>query len=217
MNLVDISRKIALTFTISIMAACAQPKIIVKDDFSRGSVPSTTFAITDERPSTDKDYSMGSLLVSSDKYGIWTLGDEMFQPPVPILLRNVLDKDISNWKHKPVSIDIKLKRLKFEANHQADLLASSSTQLGPLGVAIAESLHGKKFEMSYDKTRPFVLGFIDADVKVRYGDRETETKSLSVYKAENFSYHMDVQGRMDAARKVLIDLFGTFSSSMKSM
>jgi hypothetical protein len=217
MNLVDISRKVALAFTVSIMAACAQPKIIVNDDISRGSVPNTALAITDERPSTDKDYSIGSLLVSSDKYGIWTLGDEMFQPPVPILLRNSLDKEISNWKQKPVSIDIKLKRLKFEANHQADLLASSSTQLGPLGVVIAESMHGKKFEMRYDKTRPFVLGFIDADVKIRYGNRETETKSLSVYKAENFSSHMDVQGRMDAARKVLIDLFGTFSSSMKSM
>ena len=217
MNLVDVSRKITLACTVCIMAACAQPKIIINDDISRGSVPGTALVIADERPSTDKEFSIGSLLVSSDRYGIWTLGDDMFQPPVPILLQNLINKEISNWKQKPISVEIKLKHLKFEANHQADLLSTSSSQLGPLGVAIAETMHGKKFEMRYDKTRPFVLGLIDADVKIRYEDREPVTKSLSVYKAENFSYHMDVQGRMEAARKVLIDLLGAFSSSMKNM
>ncbi len=208
-------RIVPILLFLAFTTACTQPKIVIKDDVTIGSVATSSISINDERPKSDKEYSMGSVLVMSDVYGIWTLGDDMFEPPVPAIFRHSIAKEINTWKIKPTAIHIRLKRLKLEANHQASMLASSSTQLGPLGVAIAETMHGKKFEMDLDKTRPFVLGFIDADVDIRFDNSESVTKSLSVYKAENFSHHMNVEGRQVAAAKVINDLFSTFSSSMQ--
>ncbi|MEJ2141047.1 MAG: hypothetical protein P8Y24_01610 [Gammaproteobacteria bacterium] len=198
-----------------LITACAQPKIVIKETVSSGSVAETSLVISDVRPADDKEASIGSMLITSDRYGIWTLGDEGFDPAVLTLLRRYIMKEIAGWSDKPRTIHMTLKNLKFEANHQADLLASSSTQLGPLGVAIAEAMHGKKFEMQIDKTRPFVIGFISADVKVTYANGKSVTKSLQTYKAENFSSHVDVEGRQNAARSVLKTLFTDFASSLK--
>jgi hypothetical protein len=208
-------RFLVIAFSFVFISACTQPKIVINDDITRESVASTTLSINDERPDTDKEYSIGSLLISSDLYGIWTLGDDMFEPPVLTLLRGAINKEITSWNTKPVSVSIKLKRLKFEANHQADLLAKTSAQFGLLGVVLAEGMHGKKFEMQLDKTRPFVLGYIDATVTLNYKNRKPVTRSLSVYKADNFSGHMNVAGRMASATKVLKELFSSFASSMK--
>lgn len=208
-------RFVCICLIASGLAACAQPKIVINETVSSGSVPETTLSITDQRPSDDKEASVGSFLVMSDRYGIWTLGDEGFEPAVPVLLKRYIMKEVAGWRNKPTEIQLTLKNLKFEANHQADLLASSSSQLGPLGVAIAESMHGKKFEMNYDKTRPFVIGFINADAKLIYKNRKPVMKSLQTYKAKNFSSHMDVQGRQDAARTVLKTLFSQFAAAMK--
>lgn len=199
---------------LSILTACAQPKIVVQEDTTIGSMPNTVITINDIRPETDKEYTIGSIMVYNSDYGIWTLGDDMFEPPVLNLLRRHINREVTKWKTTPSSIAIKLKRLKFEANHQADLLATSSTQLGPLGVVIAEAMHGKEFETDLSKTEPFVLGFIDAEVKVSYGNKPSKSISLSTYKAENFSSHMNVEGRMEAARNVLNQLFSNFASSM---
>ncbi len=199
---------------LSVLTACAQPKIVVQEDTTIGSVPNTVITINDIRPETDKEYTIGSLMVFKSNYGIWTLGDDMFEPPVLNLLRRHIMREIAKWEATPSSIDINLKRLKFEANHQADLLATSSTQLGPLGVVIAESMHGKDFETNLSKTEPFVLGFIDAEIKVSFGGTPSKSKSLSTYKAENFSSHMDSEGRMEAAKNVLNKLFSNFAISM---
>lgn len=209
------SKLLFTLFFVVLSTACTQPKIVIKDDHATGRPAGSSLSINDQRPDSDKEYSIGSLLVTSDVYGIWTLGDDMFEPPVPMLLRRSIYKEIAKWNKKPVAINLKLKRLKFEANHQADMLASTSTQLGPLGVAIAESMHGKKFEMGIDKTRPYVLGFIDADVELKYKNGKAVKKALHSYKAEGFSSHMDVEGRQAAATKVVNELFASFSSSMK--
>lgn len=202
-------------FVMLNFAGCAQSKIFVKDEISIGSVGNqATIVIEDVRPDTDKNYTIGSLMVFNDNYGIWTLGDDMFSPTALQLLKKHINHETSQWKSQPEKIKLKLKRLKFEANHQADLLATSSTQLGPLGVVIAESMHGKKFEMQYDKTRPFVLGFIDADIEMTFADGNISNKSLSAYKAENFSSHMDAKGRTNAAAKTIKALYSTFSKSL---
>lgn len=204
-----------LIFSLILLSACAQPKIVIKQDKTIGSIPNTAIMINDTRPDSDKEYSIGSLLLFNDNYGIWTLGDDMFEPTVLDLLRRHINSEVSQWNTTPTSIEIKLNRLKFEANHQADMLASSSTQLGPLGVVIAEGMHGKEFETDLNKTKPFALGYIEADVKVTFGNKNTGTKKLSAYKAENFSSHMDVEGRMRAASEVLTLMFSSFASSMK--
>lgn len=205
----------ALLIGSIVLHGCAQPKIVVTDEVSTGSQGNhATILLEDVRPEADKNYTIGSVLVFKEDYGIWTLGDEMFSPNALELLKKYVNSETSKWNPQPSAINIKLKRLKFEANHQADLLDSSSNQLGPLGVAIAESMHGKTFERDYDKTRPFVLGFIDADVKISFPDGKVVNKSLSAYKAENFSSHVDVKGRQTAAAKTIKDLLGSFSKSL---
>jgi len=194
---------------------CAQPKIVIKDDISIGSIGNNaTIIIEDIRPQTDKEYTIGSIMVYNDDYGIWTLGDDMFTPTAIELLKKHINHATSKWKNQPKEIRIKLKRLKFESNHQASMLAEGSTQLGPLGVAIAEKMHGKKFEKQYDKTKPFVLGFIEADVIMTFSNGKTRKKSLSAYKAENFSHHMNVEDRMSAASKTITALYNSFTKSL---
>ena len=194
---------------------CAQPKIVIKDDTSIGSMGNhATIIIEDIRPQTDKEFTIGSIMVFSDDYGIWTLGDDMFIPTTTELLKKTINRTTSKWKKQPSKVTLKLKRLKFESNHQAEILKEGSSQLGPLGVVIAESMHGKKFEMDYDKTKPFVLGFIEADVIMTFADGKIRKKSLSAYKAVNFSSHMNVEGRMDAASETIKALYGSFAKSL---
>jgi len=197
------------------LSGCAQSKIIIKDDVTVGSIGNkAVIVINDVRPESDKNYTIGSIMVFSEDYGIWTLGDDMFSPTTLAVLKRYINNETSKWKVQPSVINLKLKRLKFEANHQADLLAAGSTQLGPLGVVIAEAMHGKDFEMQYDKTRPFVMGFINADVEIKFDDGKVISKSLSAAKAENFSSHMDHQGRADAASKTIKALYSTFSKAL---
>lgn len=213
-------QRLSLKLTILILAiqliGCSQPRIVIKDEISFGSLGSqASIIIEDRRPQSDKKYSIGSILVTSDEYGIWTLGDDMFEPSTLDILKNYVNRETLTWRKKPNEIKIILKRLRLEANHQADMLKSSSTQLGPLGVAIAESMHGKKFEMNYDKTRPFVLGYLDADVIIDFSNVKGVKKSISAYKAENFSSHVDVEGRMAAAEAVLKALYISFTKSLQ--
>ncbi len=211
-------KSISLTFIllgILNLYGCAQPKIVINDDISAGSMGNyATIIIDDVRPQTDKEYTIGSIMVYNDDYGIWTLGDDMFTPTSIELLKKYINNTTSKWKKQPKEIKLKLKRLKFEANHQASMLNEGSAQLGPLGVVIAESMHGKKFEMQYDKTKPFVLGFIDADVIMTFKDGTTKKKSLSASKAENFSHHINVEGRMTAASKTIKALYSSFTKSL---
>ena len=214
MHLKSISLALILLVTLNLYG-CAQPKIVIKDDFSIGSMGNhATIVIEDTRPDTDKEYTIGSLMVFNDDYGIWTLGDEMFVPTTLELLKKHINHATSQWKAQPNEIKLNLKRLKFESNHQAELLQEGSAQLGPLGVAIAESMHGKKFETDFDKTKPFVLGFIEADVTMTFANGKTKKKSLSIYKAENFSSHMDAAGRMEAATKTIKALYSSFTKSL---
>lgn len=197
------------------LLGCAQPKVVIKDDISIGSIGNhATIIIEDIRPQTDKEFSMGSILVFNDNYGIWTLGDEMFVPTTLELLKKHINHATSKWKSQPQEIKLKLKRLKFESNHQAQVLKEGSSQLGPLGVVIAEAMHGKKFELQYDKTKPFILGFIDAEVIMTFKNEKTRKRSLSAYKAVNFSSHMDNEGRNIAASKTIKALYSSFTKSL---
>ena len=214
MNIKSISLALILSGTLSLYG-CAQPKIVIKDDISIGSMGNhASIIIEDVRPQTDKEFTIGSIMVFNDDYGIWTLGDEMFTPTTLDLLKKHINYTTSKWKEQPKEIRLKLKRLKFESNHQAELLKEGSAQLGPLGVVIAESMHGKEFEMQYDKTKPFVLGFIEADVIMTFTNGKTRKKSLSAYKAENFSSHTNVEGRMNAASKTIKALYSSFTKSL---
>jgi len=186
---------------------------IVEDPVTSGTTGSnTTLIILDSRPASDIEHSFGSMLVTSSEYGIWTLGDKHFTPTLDELLKIRIHRHVAALAKQPATIEIELKRMIVQSNQQADLLQSVSTggQLGPLGVAIAELMHGKEFELDYDKTRPFVIGLIDSNVKVSFTDGTQDSKKISVSKAINFTHHMDYPGREKAAVEVVNNLFDAF-------
>lgn len=198
------------------LIGCAAPAYVIEDSITSGSQGSAAVVIIDDqRPESDGEHSIGSILITSDNYGIWTLGDAQFSPPVPELIKTRLLKNLAARKQQPARVTIKLHRCIIQANHQADLISSVSSTMTPLASAIAETMHGKDFEKDLNKTKPYILGFIDADVEVVYPDRSSFKKRLSLSKAENFSSHMDEPGRKAAAMSVIRSLLDEFSNSIK--
>ena len=208
--------KIFLSATpLILLFGCAPPAYVMSEPVSIGSLGSkTTIIIEDLRPESDRDRSIGSLLVTSDDYGIWTIGDQQFSPPILDLLKINIAKTTAKLKKQPKTIKVKLKRLIIQANHQADLLQSVSSSQTPLAAAIAESMHGKKFEMDINKTKPYIIGFIESEVEIYYSSKNKRTKKLSLSKANNFRSHVDEEGRKKSSMKVVKDLLAAFSKSI---
>lgn len=207
---------IALLLTLS---GCGSKQYIIKEASTYGSAGSdTAIIITDKRPNDDKAFSYGSMMVFNSNYGIWTLGDEQFSPNLVELLKIKLHKSFSMYPVQPRSVSITLERMIIQSNHQADLLQSVSTggSLGPLGVLIAETMHGKVFELDYDKTRPFVMGLIKAKIKTTDASEAIIQEEILVSKIENFSNHMDVKGRELAAISVARKLMDNFVDTLKA-
>ena len=204
-----------LIIFIASISGCAPPAYVIDDSKTTGGMGSqTTVIIDDQRPQDDKEHSIGSLLVTSSEYGIWTLGDTQFQPPILELLKNSVIKSSAKQTEQPKNIKIKLKRLIINSNQQADLLRSTSSFQTPLAGAIAEAMHGKAFEMDISKTQPYVIGLIDSEIEVTYEKRKSYTKNISVAKADNFSSHMDFEGRKKAAIVVVKELMSEFTNSI---
>lgn len=207
-------RLIGVVYLAFTLQACMSTQaFVVEDAVTVGSIGSKTAVnIIDERPITDREHSFGSFLVTSSEYGVWTLGDDHFSPKLPELLQIRLHREIVNWSTQPETVTINLERMIVQSNQQADLLqgVSTSGSLGPLGVAIAELMHGKEFELDYDKSRPFVLGLIDAELTFTFTDGSVQKKKVSTSKIENFSNHMDVPGREKAAVSVVDQLMNSF-------
>lgn len=213
-------KQLILVITLVILSGCSVNKpYIIKEASTYGSIGSeSTITIIDKRPSDDKAFSFGSMMVFKSNYGVWTLGDEQFSPNLINLLKMKLHKDFSNNAVQPKLVALTLERMIIQSNHQADLLQSTSTSggIGPLGVLIAESMHGKKFELDYDKTRPFVIGLIKAQVKLSYSSGKVVEENIMVSKVENFSNHMDAEGREKAALSVASSLVDSFSTSLQT-
>ncbi|UTW05182.1 hypothetical protein KDX31_09420 [Amphritea atlantica] len=203
---------------VSIVTGCSANKPYVIDETSSyGSDGSaSTITIVDDRPSNDKEFSYGSFMVFNSDYGIWTLGDEQFSPNLVDLIKLDVHKKLSKLSIQPESVEITFERMIVQANHQADMLQSSSTSggIGPLGVLIAEAMHGKEFELDYDKTRPFVIGLIKAKVKSTYPSGKDVVKNITVSKAENLLNHMDSAGREKAAISVATNLTDSFTNAL---
>ena len=213
-----ISKTLIFIFTLAVLSGCASnPPYLIEDTTTSGSMGSSaSVSIVDQRPQSDKEYSFGSFLVTSSNYGIWTLGDEQFSPALLDLLKMRVHREISAWDSQPQAVTINLERMIVQSNQQADLLQGVSTGggLGPLGVKIAETLHGKDFELDYDKTRPFIIGFIDASVELSFAGGIKSRKKISTSRIENFTHHLDHPGREAAAKTVVTQLMDGFSKSL---
>lgn len=210
---------VILPLLLMLQACMATKAFVVEDPVTVGSIGSkTAINVIDERPKSDREHSFGSFLVTSSEYGVWTLGDDHFAPSLLELLQIRTHREIVNWPDQPKQLTIKLKRLIVQSNQQADLLQSVSTNgsLGPLGVAIAEVMHGKEFELDFDKTRPFVLGLIDAELIIENATGQKTEKRIATSKIENFAHHMDVPGRETAAVSVVDQMMDSFTQSIQS-
>ena len=197
------------------LIGCVPSAYVVSEGKSSGSIGSKSIIIIeDKRPDADKKHSIGSLLVTSKDYGVWTLGDEQFQPSVLELLKKTIAKVTVDQESQPSIIRIELKRFIIQANHQADLLQTVSSTQTPLAVAIAETLHGKEFEQDINKTKPYIIGFIDSIVTIQHESKKEISKKLSLVKAENFRSHVDESGRKEASIKVVKELTNTFSHAI---
>ena len=86
--------------------------------------------------------------------------------------------------------------------------------IGPLGVLIAENLHGKEFELDYDKTRPFVVGYVQATVDLTFDNNKKIKKQISISKIENLPNYMDAKGRELAAISVANQVIDSFAENL---
>ena len=186
-----------------VLAGCAMNSVYdLNSDVAVGSLGGVSVAIEDSRPEQEKKKSYGSMIIGSSNYGIWTLGDESFSPaPVDALRQRVMQAAAQDG-HGAKQLSIKVHNLVVQDNQQAYLLREGSGSLGPLGVVIAETIHGQKFEMDYDKSKPFVILFFRADVTI-----DGITRSVSYSKASNYSSNVDHEGRDQATRKTVGGFF----------
>jgi hypothetical protein len=201
-------RSISILAIALLLQACAAPAHRLEEPGAVGSIGSTTtISIDDKRPSEDKEFSMGSLIVASSNYGIHTLGDTQFEPPVLDAFVVRLQRGFARAKLQPQKVKIRLDRLITQDNAQAYLLRTSSMQLGPLGIWIAETMAGHRFEMSIDETKPFVLGVLKGNAEVVWSDQKTSNVPLLITRAINypnpFAMPERIQSRVATVNAVL--------------
>jgi len=193
-----------ICIVVSWTTGCAMKSVYdIGPDKVLGSLGGVSVIVEDSRPMNEKEQSYGSFIIGSSDYGIWTLGDKSFTPsPMEVLRQRVLES-VSQKSDKPSSIKINVQHLVIQDNQQAYLLKDGSASLGPLGIAIAEAMHGQKFEFDYDKTLPFVVAFLEAEVVV-----DGAVRKITLSKANNYSSNVDAEGRDKATRKTASEFFG---------
>ena len=168
----------------------------------RGTVSDTAIAVIDKRPAKDRESSMGSLLITSDSYGIYTLGDERFVPAPLTALSQRLQRATATWPSRPQSITVTVNRFNTQNNAQAAMRhgAMNSTGLTSLGMDIGELILGKMREQNVDMRKPFVLCIIEASADSRWNDGRSEPRKISVIKAQNYDENAGAgQGKIIAA------------------
>lgn len=194
------------------LSGCAMQTVYdIGPDKSIGSLGGISLQINDNRPPEEKEKSYGSLLVSSSKYGIWTLGDESFKPAPSEVLRQRVLESAAKMPIKPKSIKIDVQHLVIQDNQQAHHLRTGSNSLGPLGIAIAETFHGKKFEMDHNKTLPFVSAFFQAQVEI-----DGISKNTTLTKTNNYRNPMSPEDRSAATRKTVDEFFAELGTILFS-
>jgi hypothetical protein len=179
-----------LAFVSLMLGACVTPPTYIIDSQAalRGTVSDTAIAIVDKRPANDRESSMGSLLVSSSNYGIYTLGDERFVPAPVTALSQRLQRATATWSSRPQSITLTVNRFNTQNNIQAAARhsAATSTSLTSLGIDLGEAILGKMREQNVDMRKPFVLCVIEANADIRWRDGRSEPRKISVIKAQNY-------------------------------
>lgn len=187
--------KWSVTFACATLGACVTKPVF---DIGGAQAPNAksgvTVSVVDQRPQGDRESSAGSMLVSSDSYGIHILGDDRFVPAPTAALAKRVEHLLSQAPRPPASVTVTLKRYNTQNNAQAAMRNSAigAANLGPLGVAIGEAVLGKLREQNIDARKPFVMSYAEGAVDIRWADNTRTTRNISVVKANNYS-ESDVQ------------------------
>lgn len=193
--------RLLLLLSVVALSSCAAPSAYdIGPKVSIGSLGSSAVVIIDDRrPEADKRHSYGSFLIGAKDYGIWTLGDESFTPPMMEAVRLSAMHAAARRNPAPQRIELVVERLIVQDNQQAAHLSEGGAGLGPLGVMIAEAMHGQSFERDFQKTRPFVIAFFRGKVTV-----DGHTRDVAVVKATNYRHPVaDVEGRRVATTRTM--------------
>ena len=191
MLLLRVSTYPFLALAALLLSACGSPTTIALEPSTpaRGIVSNTSVAVVDKRPDEDRESSIGSLLITSSRYGIHTFGDDRFAPAPLASLRERLQRATSTWPSQPQSITLVVNRLKTEKNMQVAMrnTAMNSTDLTEVGKSLGEAILGKMREQNVDLRKPFVTCVIEASADIRWSDGHSEPRRVSVVKAQNYA------------------------------
>ena len=179
-----------LAFVSLALGACVTKPTYTIDSGAplRGTVSDTAIANIDKRPANDRESSIGSLLITSDRYGIHTLGDERFVPAPLVAFTQRLQRATATWPSRPQSITVTVNRFNTQNNMQVAMRhgAMNSTGLTSLGMDLGEFILGKMREQNIDMRKPFILCMIEASVDSHYPGGRSEPRKISVIKAQNY-------------------------------
>jgi hypothetical protein len=214
-----IALKLFVPAVCTLIAACAaKPTFVIDPGAQQTNVKSSTsITVIDKRPADDRESSMSSLIVTSDRYGIYVLGDERFVPAPTAALANRAERALSGMSQRPSSVTITLNRFNTQNNMQTAMRhgALSASGLGPLGVVIAEGMFGKLREQNIDARKPFVLTYAEMAVEFRWPDNKSITRNITVLKANNYP-EGDVEEQKAVVAKTVSSALDTLAAGLKS-
>jgi hypothetical protein len=188
-------QRIALNLFVAavcaLIGACAtKPTYVIDPNIQQSNVKSSvSITVIDKRPADDRESSIGSLMISSDRYGIFTVGDERFVPVPTAALANRAERVLSTMSQRPSSVTITLNRFNTQNNMQAEMRhgAVGASGLGWLGVEIAEGIFGKLREQNVDARKPFILTYAEMEVEFLWPNKTRVTRKITATKASNYN------------------------------
>jgi hypothetical protein len=203
----------------ALFSACAtKPVFDIDPGTSKTNVKSgVNITVIDKRPADDRESSMGSLVLTSDRYGIYVLGDERFTPAPTVALANRAERVLSSMSPRPNSVTITLNRLNTQNNAQSAMRhgAISAAGLGPLGMAIAEGMLGRLREQNIDARKPFVLTYAEMTVEFGWPDNTRIARNITALKANNYSEN-DIEEQKAVIAKTLSSTLDTLAAGLES-
>jgi hypothetical protein len=205
----------------ALIAACATEPVFVIDPGAQQADVKSSVGITliDKRPADDRESSIGSLMITSDRYGIQVLGDERFVPAPTVALANRAERMLSGMLLKrPSSVTITLNRFNTQNNMQTAMRqgAIGASGLGPLGVAIAEGMFGKLREQNIDARKPFVLTYAEVAVEFLWPDNTRVARNITVLKANNYS-ESDLEEQKAVVAKTVSSALDTLAADFREL
>jgi len=111
-------KKILVTFAIFLSGCAAQVTQLNVADIEK----SSAIPVKDERPETEKQKEIFSLLISSDAYGIYRIADEVLAPPAIRLFQH---RAYEKFAASTSPLDIKVNHFVIYQNVQSELRRSA--------------------------------------------------------------------------------------------